>query len=68
VGTEEKKDESYTGRAWVRRKRKMNHTLGERGYGGKERYTGRFWAAGFHHFTARLRLAAFFKFINLLFL
>jgi hypothetical protein len=38
--------------------------------GGKEveSSTGRVWAAGFHHVTARYRLAGVLKFMNHLFL
>jgi hypothetical protein len=40
-----------------------------RKYGGKEdkSSTGRVWAAGFHHVTARSRLAGVLKLINRLF-
>jgi len=31
---------------------------------GDESSTGRVWAAGFHHVTARSRLARFFKLMN----
>jgi hypothetical protein len=33
-----------------------------------ESNTGRIWAAGFHHVTARSRLVGIFKLINCLFL
>ena len=42
------------GVAWVRGQRKMSDT-------------GRVWAAGFHHVTARSRLARVLKLTNLLF-
>jgi hypothetical protein len=45
-------------------------SAGTRGYGGKEdkSSTGRVWGAGFHHVTARSRLARVLKFANHLFL
>jgi hypothetical protein len=42
--------------AWVRGQRKKSHIFGV------------FWAAGFHHFTARSRFARVLKLMNPLFL
>jgi hypothetical protein len=55
----------------------LRPVLAWRGYGGKGRcvkyihmyvHTGRVWTAGFHHITARSRLACGLKFISHLFL
>jgi hypothetical protein len=45
-------------------------SAGKREYGAKEdeSSTGRVWAAGIHHITARSRLARVFKLTNRLFL